>query len=743
MRGQHWTLVLTGMLPLVLLVMVLFQECSASKYIISNHRASISTPHPHSVFNTPSAFSTSSLRHTNTRLVPSTTSTIAVTPSSTAPSSITYSSNLVSATHQQEEPTEEELPQESTRVSHKTNEKATGAVRSFVDVARNLKGWIVAFSRGGETRETDGRDGGVKVEGEERYIEEDEQREEKVEEERGGEGAGGRERGRTQETQEGGKGGVEDEVGGGGEEGGGGEKENVEREEGVQDEREGREKGRKEKEEDEEKEKGTEAKREGGGGGGGGGEGRGGSGTEERKVENQRDNISTNLESNGIFMNVPSPAEEIKIYRIVFPTTESTTSTATTTAITTTTTTETDKTNKTNAEETKTKSDNTGHATKLPYILRHPLTSSHKPSPSLPQPQAPSVPLCCPDYLKRNSCRPLSNETLPSTLPIASSRCSTSEAREVAYHSKTLNCSLKNLRETILGEGRKIVYDNQTFSLAWDQVLVNDFCVLGAVGERKGRERVEIAVCLPPRVTQSDGCRGSNMCLKKCCPVGYLLRGSSCVCQDSLHDSPSRFVALLGPRSDHKAQEDEDKDGEVGFPMCAFSEYVEIDPELMSSLRNETLRTDSEMSLTEYCVNEELLEQVGKDEMVDGREGRKDVEEEDRESEDENEEEGKEGAVVRTLVLIVCQKELNATNTSSLSTWLTVRRVLIPAGLVVSCVFLVATLLCHLCVAPLRDRHGLCLAAYVASLLAADATLFFAQAFSTYLSPSACVFVGE
>lgn len=73
----------------------------------------------------------------------------------------------------------------------------------------------------------------------------------------------------------------------------------------------------------------------------------------------------------------------------------------------------------------------------------------------------------------------------------------------------------------------------------------------------------------------------------------------------------------------------------------------------------------------------------------------------------------------------------------------TVRRVLIPAGLVVSCVFLAATLLCHLCVAPLRDRHGLCLAAYVASLLAADATLFFAQAFSSYLSPTACVFVGE
>lgn len=145
MRGQHWTLVWIGRLPLVLLLLLLlFQECSAPMYIISNYRASISTPHPHSVF---SAFSTSS--HTHTRPVPSTTSTIAFTPSpsslssSTAPSSITYSSNLVSATQQQEEPTEEELRQESTIVSHKISEKATGEVRSFIDVARNLKGWIL------------------------------------------------------------------------------------------------------------------------------------------------------------------------------------------------------------------------------------------------------------------------------------------------------------------------------------------------------------------------------------------------------------------------------------------------------------------------------------------------------------------------------------------------------------------------------------------------------------------------
>lgn len=72
-----------------------------------------------------------------------------------------------------------------------------------------------------------------------------------------------------------------------------------------------------------------------------------------------------------------------------------------------------------------------------------------------------------------------------------------------------------------------------------------------------------------------------------------------------------------------------------------------------------------------------------------------------------------------------------------------VRSGLIPAGLVVSCVFLAATLLCHLCVAPLRDLHGLCLAAYVAALLVADATLFVTQAFSKLLPPSACISVGK
>ncbi|KAK8380253.1 hypothetical protein O3P69_016698 [Scylla paramamosain] len=309
---------------------------------------------------------------------------------------------------------------------------------------------------------------------------------------------------------------------------------------------------------------------------------------------------------------------------------------------------------------------------------------------------------------------PSSNQNLPSTLPVALSRCSSSETWPVNYNITSINCPSKSIRKTNLAEERKIVYVNGTFYFSWNHVLADDFCVLD---ERNRSGGVEVAVCLRPSLAtrrEGEGCRGVKSCLKKCCPEGFQLQGTTCVCQDSLTNAASVISGFLDLWDKQKGVDGEDMEVGVGLPKCDTSKNVKIDLLSMRSdlalLANGSLWAEAEMSFIDYCVDEEEEEK-----------------EKDKDSEEERSDEMLPG---RTLILITCSDAPPVANTSSSSAWQEVRRVLIPAGLVVSCVFLAATLLCQLCVAPLRDRHGLCLAAYVAALLVADATLFLTQAFS-------------
>ncbi|XP_063607692.1 probable G-protein coupled receptor Mth-like 4 [Penaeus indicus] len=75
-----------------------------------------------------------------------------------------------------------------------------------------------------------------------------------------------------------------------------------------------------------------------------------------------------------------------------------------------------------------------------------------------------------------------------------------------------------------------------------------------------------------------------------------------------------------------------------------------------------------------------------------------------------------------------------------LSKALIVKNQLQAAGLVVSCVFLSVTIVCHLAIKQLRDIQGLCLLCHMVSLLIADAVLFTGSQFSKIISKSHCVF---
>ncbi|MPC07998.1 hypothetical protein E2C01_000567 [Portunus trituberculatus] len=245
----------------------------------------------------------------------------------------------------------------------------------------------------------------------------------------------------------------------------------------------------------------------------------------------------------------------------------------------------------------------------------------------------------------KNSC-PSSNQTLPSTLPVASSHCSSTETRPVTYNKTSINCPSKFIRKTDLAEERKIVYVNGTFYFSWNHVLVDDFCVLG---ERRRSGGVEVAVCLRPSLaTQRDGegCRGVKSCLRKCCPEGFLLQGTTCVCQVSLTNATSVISGFLDFWDEQKSVAGEDSmEVGVGFPKCVASKNVKIDPLSMRSdlalLANGSLWAEAEMSLIDYCVDEE---------------------EEEKEKDKVSEEEWSDEMLPdRTLVLITCNgKEILA-----------------------------------------------------------------------------------
>ncbi|XP_047476924.1 probable G-protein coupled receptor Mth-like 3 isoform X1 [Penaeus chinensis] len=77
-----------------------------------------------------------------------------------------------------------------------------------------------------------------------------------------------------------------------------------------------------------------------------------------------------------------------------------------------------------------------------------------------------------------------------------------------------------------------------------------------------------------------------------------------------------------------------------------------------------------------------------------------------------------------------------------LSKAIIVKNHLQAAGLVVSCVFLSVTIVCHLAIKRLRDIQGLCLLCHMVSLLIADVVLFIGSQFSKEISKSHCVFNG-
>lgn len=323
------------------------------------------------------------------------------------------------------------------------------------------------------------------------------------------------------------------------------------------------------------------------------------------------------------------------------------------------------------------------------------------------EPPGPRLPLCCLNGQDKDSCRKKIHQAFSFYIPVAFGRCRAPEPHLFQQClAKYIDCPPQELRQVAFTQTRKIVYTDKLY-FSWDQVLIDDFCV--EVGSENNSVAKAVFCHNPPSATVARPCRGPA-CLKKCCPEGYVLKNHSCICLETTSSLSVTFNKILDvgwPSVTENIQ----TEIQVGFPYCQNAEAITT-YSVSSTQRNIHFHANGSLVVEQqkpsfnYCVDEILGEENT-------------------------------GSLEERIIVTVCAVPTH----DKQSTWRLVRSVLIPAGLVVSCVFLAATLLCHLCVAPLRDLHGLCLAAYVAALLVADATLFVTQAFSRFLPPSACVSV--
>ncbi|KAK3878107.1 hypothetical protein Pcinc_017233 [Petrolisthes cinctipes] len=323
-----------------------------------------------------------------------------------------------------------------------------------------------------------------------------------------------------------------------------------------------------------------------------------------------------------------------------------------------------------------------------------------------PTPRPPlkfSIPRCCLNQ-EEGVCTTSHTNINPkaSLLPIANGRCGEPSPRPFMYHAvHNLSCLSSSVETSVLGDGNSFVYTNMDVYFSLNRVLTKKFCV-DTNTNQKNESSIWIISCTP--LTPPRRCPGAR-CLRKCCPDGYALQNrSTCTCHEgSSYLTTSKSIMALGLLRSAK-QLHILHTSEYGFPSCsedALTIRYKYNESKIHILANGSISLRNESGvITDYCLDDRL-EKPGE------------------------------------IMALVCQNQSMVPK----SPWLVVRGVLIPAGLVVSCVFLGATLLCHLCVAPLRDIHGLCLAAYVAALLVADATLFLTQALSGYFAPAPCVAV--
>ncbi|XP_068220867.1 serine-rich adhesin for platelets-like [Palaemon carinicauda] len=307
------------------------------------------------------------------------------------------------------------------------------------------------------------------------------------------------------------------------------------------------------------------------------------------------------------------------------------------------------------------------------------------------------VPFCCFDLKASKHC---SQGDL--AMPVAVDHCKQPRPTNVSITpTRNLNCSANNRLKISLNTDSKVIAFSEARALfSFNYRFIREFCIEADLEQASQWWAVVCAMDVDQE--QESVCPGTK-CLKKCCPVGQALLNSSCVCH--VGKSLLSEIVLTSLANFSGEEHQVPQISRYGMPNCnqpTASYILDLNEKMdFDSQRRNIIKGEPSPSSELSCVDDSL------DELES----------------------------VTSLVRISCGE-------TKAGIWKTLRNVLIPAGLIVSCVFLLGTLTCHLCVAPLRDLHGLCLAAYMGALLVGDASLFTIKMYSGVLSRSACLVMG-
>lgn len=221
--------------------------------------------------------------------------------------------------------------------------------------------------------------------------------------------------------------------------------------------------------------------------------------------------------------------------------------------------------------------------------------------------------------------------------------------------------------------------------------------LLKATGSDQSSDR-EVLQQVLQETTEDDAPAYYNVTVPSCCALGMTFNMSYMECEPAVNTIPIRFHYEDGQPVEYKFA----YQVEVGFLKCpSYSLQPEADPGdtfyLLPDGKLKLEATGDMLSLGEFC----LL------------------------------------ATEEEMHALVCFSDKRDSNFEQV-----IFKQLYPVGLIISAVFLGATLLVYCLVVELRDLLGCCLMCSVLALCVAQIFTVITQKASQYLSPTACVTVG-
>ena len=275
---------------------------------------------------------------------------------------------------------------------------------------------------------------------------------------------------------------------------------------------------------------------------------------------------------------------------------------------------------------------------------------------------------------------------------------------EIEYRITTLNCNSSEVRwidpeyDTF-----NTIYLNENLILGLNSSYRKEFCLSSLNAPHDDLSSNLIFYC-QRNFLESNITTHMNIMKNKCCPIGYFLRGTTCVCEEQLLKNEREV--FLRKRIDFLKNNSTVFNH---FPSCEFFETTKMgNRSHLENFIGQLVRENQS-----FCV-ENQFNYLNSE---------------------------------TSIVVLKCFEDdeikINLDYSPLLWSLAKFKFQIISACLVISSISLIAILLSHIFIKSLRDLHGIILCSYVGSLLIADLSLFTMLVFSKKLCFNCCLINGK